>query len=395
MPENIPFVDLRAQHDQVRAEIEASIKEIIDRSSFIGGSYVAQFEHEFADYLNAKEAIAVANGTDALWLSMVACGVQPGEAVITVANTFIATVEAITRAGAYPLFVDIDLVTATMDTEALKSMLEDKCRVQDDGTLKHLETGRVIRAILPVHLYGLPADMKPILELSERYGLIVIEDTCQAHGAKYRLNGEWVRVGTLGTAAGFSFYPGKNLGAMGDGGAIATNDPELAVKLRWLRDHGQSEKYIHNTPYGWNSRLDAIQAAILSVKLKKLDEWNAARRQAAQQYRSELANLPIHLPVEPANSEHVYHLYVVRVEDREYLRQELGKRGIGTGLHYPIPLHLQEAYAHLGLKAGSFPNTERSAETIISLPMHPTLTAEQVQQVAQACTQILNIGEKA
>ena len=266
MPDTIPFVDLRAQHEQVRAEIEASIKEIIDRSSFIGGSYVAQFEREFAEYLNAQEAIAVANGTDALWLSLVACGVRPGEAVITVANTFIATVEAITRAGAHPLFVDIDLETATMDVDALRTLLEAECLVQDNGSLKHLETGRIIRAVLPVHLYGLPADMKPILDLAERFGLIVIEDACQAHGAKYLLDGKWVRAGTLGTAAGFSFYPGKNLGAMGDGGAIATNDPELAMKLRWLRDHGQSEnisitRRMDGTP-GWTlSRLLSFRSS--------------------------------------------------------------------------------------------------------------------------------------
>lgn len=394
MPDTIPFVDLRAQHEQVRAEIEASIKEIIDRSSFIGGSFVSQFEREFAEYLNVQETIAVANGTDALWLSLVACGIQPGEAVITVANTFIATVEAITRAGAQPMFVDIDLETATIDVGALKSLLKNECRVEDDGKVKHLTTGRVIKAILPVHLYGLPVDMKPILELADQYGLMVIEDACQAHGAKYRFNEKWVRTGSLGKAAGFSFYPGKNLGAMGDGGAISTNDPELAMKLRWLRDHGQSEKYIHNTPYGWNSRLDAIQAAILSVKLRKLDEWNSARRQAAEQYRQALANLPMRLPVEPENTQHVYHLYVIRVDDREYLRQELNKRGVGTGLHYPIPLHLQEAYAHLGLKAGSLPNTERSAQTILSLPMHPTLTSDQVLQVAQASSQILSVKEK-
>ena len=395
MPANIPFVDLRAQHEQVRAEIETSIKDIIDHSSFIGGSYVSTFEKEFASYLGVQEVIGVANGTDALWLSLIASGVQPGEAVITVPNTFIATVEAITRAGAYPLFVDINLETATIDVATLQSLLEKECAVQEDGRILHLSSRRIVRAMIPVHMYGLPVNIQPVMELAEKYGLIVIEDACQAHGARYRMNGEWKRTGTFGTATGFSFYPGKNLGAMGDGGAISTNDSELAAKLRWLRDHGSSEKYVHVTSEGWNSRLDAIQAAVLSAKLKKLDEWNTLRRAAADHYRNAFAGLPINLPVVPENAEHVYHLYVVRLEDREFLRQELSKEGIGTGLHYPIPLHLQKAYASLGLKNGQYPNTERSAKTILSLPMHPALTAQQIEQVAAACAKILSTVEGA
>jgi dTDP-4-amino-4,6-dideoxygalactose transaminase len=395
MPNNIPFVDLRAQHEQVRAEIEASIKDIIDRSSFIGGSYVTKFEREFAAYLGVSEVIGVANGTDALWLSLVACGVQPGEAVITVPNTFIATVEAITRAGAYPLFVDIDLETAVIDVRTLQALLENECAVQDDGRLLHLSSGRIVRALLPVHLYGLPVDIQPLLDLATKYGLLLIEDACQAHGARYRLNGEWKRAGGFGVAAGFSFYPGKNLGAMGDGGAISTNDRELASKLRWLRDHGSSEKYVHITSEGWNSRLDAIQAAVLSAKLAKLDEWNDLRRAAADHYRRAFAGLPIRLPVAPENTEHVYHLYVIRSDERELLRNELGKAGIGVGLHYPIPLHLQQAYRHLGLNKGQYPQTERSAETILSLPMHPALTAQQVEEVAVACARILALAEGA
>jgi dTDP-4-amino-4,6-dideoxygalactose transaminase len=386
---NIPFVDLRAQHEEVRAEIESAIRDIIDRSSFIGGSYVTAFEHQFADFLGVKEVVGVANGTDALWLAMVALGIGPGNAMITAPNTFIATVEAITRTGAQPLFVDINLDTATIDPNLLRQFLEQDCRVEDNGRVLHLGSGLHVAAILPVHLYGLPADMQPILELAAEYGLLVIEDACQAHGAKYRLNGAWQRVGGLGAAGAFSFYPAKNLGAMGDGGAISTNDPVLAGKLRTLRDHGSRDKYIHPTSSGWNSRLDALQAAVLAIKLKKLDEWNARRRAIAAHYRQALAGLPLALPVEPDYAEHVYHLYVVRTHDREALRKALGERGVGVGLHYPIPLHLQTAYTALGYPAGSFPNAERSAATLLSLPMHPAMSPEQVEQVGRACADIL------
>jgi dTDP-4-amino-4,6-dideoxygalactose transaminase len=389
MSANIPFVDLRAQHEEIRTEIETYIKDIIDRSSFIGGNYVANFEREFAGYLGAEQVVGVASGTDALWLGLISTGVQPGDAVITVPNTFIATVEAITRAGAHPLFVDIDLQTANMDVDSLKAFLEAECHIQDDGRVIHSKTGRRIAAILPVHLYGLPANVKPILDLGENYSLPIVEDACQAHGARYRMNGDWKRAGTLGAVAGFSFYPGKNLGAMGDAGAVVTNDSELANKMRWLRDHGQSQKYIHVSSQGWNSRLDAIQAAVLSAKLKRLDEWNARRRRAAALYREALADLPLDLPIEPDYAEHVYHLFVVRATDRESLRKELSVRGIGVGLHYPIPLHLQEAYDYLGLKEGTFPNTERSASTLLSLPMHPALSLDQIERVGKVCADFL------
>jgi dTDP-4-amino-4,6-dideoxygalactose transaminase len=392
MTSSIPFVDLRAQHEEVRGEIEAAIRDIIDRSSFIGGKYVSSFEKEFADYLGAREAIAVANGTDALWLGLIATGTETGDVVITVPNTFIATVEAITRCGAHPLFVDINLETATMDINALNHFLENECVQEEDGNVVHKKSGRHVSAILPVHLYGLPVNMQPLMDLAKTYSLPIVEDACQAHGAKYLLDGQWKRVGTLGSIAGFSFYPGKNLGAMGDGGAVVTNDPELALKIRWLRDHGQSEKYIHVTSHGWNSRLDTIQAAVLSAKLKRLDDWNTNRRRAASYYKEVLGSLPLELPVEPDYAQHVYHLYVIRASDREYLRQELSSRGIGVGLHYPIPLHLQKAYTHLDLAEGSFPQTERSASTILSLPMHPSLTLNQIEEVGKACREIL--GEK-
>jgi dTDP-4-amino-4,6-dideoxygalactose transaminase len=326
MTSKVSFVDLRAQHEEVRSDIEAAIQDIINRSSFIGGSYVDQFEREFAAYLGVAECVGVANGTDALWLGLIAAGVKPGEMVITVPNTFIATVEAITRASANPLFVDIDLLTATMDVNALRRLLETECTRGEDGQTIHAKTGSIVSAILPVHLYGFPADMEPILALAKEYHLVVIEDACQAQGTRYRMNGDWVRAGSLGVAAGFSFYPGKNLGAMGDAGAVVTNDQEMAQKMRWLRDHGSSEKYIHNTSLGWNSRLDAIQAAILSAKLKKLDEWNQRRRMAAGQYRQALANLPLELPVEPEYGEHIYHLFVVRAADRESLRERLERK---------------------------------------------------------------------
>ncbi len=389
MSEVVSFVDLRAQNEEVRAEIEDAINDIINRSCFIGGDYVIKFERQFAEYIGVREAVAVANGTEALWLGLIAAGIGKNDAVITVPNTFIATVEAITRTGAYPLFVDIDLDTALISLEQLTAFLERDCRREENGQTIHLRTGRRVAAIMPVHLYGLPVDMKPLLSLAGKYNLVVIEDACQAHGAKYRMNGEWKRIGTFGKASGFSFYPAKNLGAMGDGGAVVTDDLELASKIRWLRDHGSSEKYVHQTPDGWNSRLDAIQGAVLSAKLRKLDEWNALRRKAAALYRELLAELPLDLPVSPDYAEQVYHLYVIRAEDREYLRSELGARGIHSGLHYPVPLHLQKAYAYLELPEGSFPNAERSAATILSLPMHPALTRSQIERVGDVCGELL------
>jgi dTDP-4-amino-4,6-dideoxygalactose transaminase len=379
----IPFVDLRAQHEEIRSEIETAISDIIDRSSFIGGSYVANFERQFAEYIGVREAVAVANGTDALWLGLIACGIGAGDAVITVPNTFIATVEAITRTGAQPLFVDIDLQTSNLDLQALRHFLEEACIRQDDGRVVHKASGLRVAAVMPVHLYGLPVDIASLQEIADSYSLVIVEDACQAHGARYKIGGEWKRAGSVGKAAGFSFYPGKNLGAMGDGGAVVANDPEMAQKMRWLRDHGSSEKYIHETADGWNSRLDSIQAAVLSIKLKKLDEWNACRRQAADLYHKVLTGLPLALPEEPDYAEPVYHLFVVRMEHRERLRKQLTERGVGVGLHYPIPLHLQKAYNYLGLKEGSFPNSELSAATLLSLPMHPFLKPDQIQTVGK------------
>ena len=389
MVKAVNFVDLADQHASIRAQIESSISDIIDCSSFIGGDYVKSFEREFAEFIGVREAIGVANGTDALWLSMTAAGIGDEDAVITTPNTFIASVEAITRTGALPVFMDINLKTALLDMEKLSLFLETDCHQNDEGQTIHTNSGRHLAAVMPVHLYGLPVDVAPLLELSQQYNFIIIEDACQAHGARYLMNGAWQKAGSFGLTAGFSFYPAKNLGAIGDGGAIVTDDSELAEKIRWLRDHGSSEKYIHQTPYGWNSRLDAIQAAVLSIKLQRLDEWNALRRQAAVHYRELLSDLPLALPVEPYYAEHVYHLYVVRAEERETLQRELGTRGIHTGLHYPIPLHLQAAYQHLGIPRGAFPNAEQSAATLLSLPMHQAITLEQVERVRDACGDVL------
>lgn len=387
--EKIEFVDLHAQHGPLLDEINAAINEILSNSSFIGGAPVSRFEAEFATYLGVQDVIGVGNGTDALWLALVAGGIGPGDAVITVPNTFIATVEAITRAGAYPLFVDIDLLTYNLSPDALSEFLAHQCTVDDDGHLRHLRTGTRVAAVLPVHLYGLPANLQAISEICEQHQLTLIEDACQAHGAKIRVNGDWKRAGTLGSAAAFSFYPGKNLGAIGDAGAVVTNNPEAAAKMRVLRNHGSSEKYIHTTPYGWNARLDSIQSAVLSIKLRYLDEWNRYRYQVAQWYREGLDGLPVELPYEPPDCQHVYHLYVIRTEERDQLRKALIDCGIETGIHYPIPIHLQEAYRGMNLPVGSFPNTELSARTILSLPMHPFITREQVNQVCQACAALL------
>lgn len=385
----IPFVDLHAQHAAVRAEIDEAIAAVLDRSAFIGGDALEHFESELAHYLGVKEAVGVSNGTDALWLALVAAGVRPGDGVITTPNTFIATVEAITRAGAHPMFVDIDLDTALMSPLALQAFLEGECFQDQQGRLQHNASGRPVTAVLPVHLYGLMADLPALQALCDEYGLVLVEDACQAHGAACRVEGVWKKAGSLGSAAAFSFYPGKNLGAIGDAGAVVTNDAALAAQMRVLRNHGSDTKYVHTSSLGWNARLDAIQAAVLSVKLKKLDEWNECRRQAAAQYHRQLQGTGLVLPVEPPDRQHVFHLYVVRTEQRDRLRQELAQMGIDTGIHYPIPLHLQKAYEWLNLPPGSYPAAEKSAQTIVSLPMHPYLTPDQVAQVCQACEDIL------
>lgn len=388
---HIPFVDLRAQHDELWPQIEAAIGDVIDRSAFIGGAMVETFERNFAAFCSSRHAVGCANGTDALKLALMACGVRQGDEVITVPHTFIATTEAISLVGAYPAFVDIDRATYNLSPHKLGEFLEHQCRLGRDGHLVNLDTGRPVVAVMPVHMYGLPADMQPIRQLAERYNLHVIEDACQAHGATYRLDGEARSTGTLGDAAAFSFYPGKNLGAMGEGGAVTTNDARMDRAMRIWRDHGQSEKYVHVSPDGWNGRLDTLQCAILDVKLQKLHEWNEQRRQAARWYCERLAgNEQVILPVEPTGRAHVYHLFVVRLPDRERVRHALSEQGIGVGLHYPIPLHLQAAYRDMGWHAGDFPEAEAAAASILSLPMFPHITEAQVDVVCSHLLEYVN-----
>lgn len=393
---HIPFVDLGLQHDEVRAEIMARINQIIDSSAFIGGAAVQEFEAHFAAYCDTRHAVACANGTDALKLALMACGVRNGDEVITVPHTFIATVEALTMIGAHPVFVDIDAPTYHMSPTRLAEFLETGCQRTGDGRVVNRQTGRPVVAVLPVHLYGLPVDMRPILELARHYDLKVVEDACQAHGATYHMDGSPRRVGTLGDAAAFSFYPGKNLGGLGEGGAVTTADAQMDHAMRIWRDHGQTERYIHATPDGWNGRLDAIQCAALDVKLARLDAWNARRRQAAQWYHERLTNMEqVVLPTAPEGRTHVYHLFVVRLPERERARATLTEQGIGVGLHYPLPLHLQPAYRDLGWRAGDFPEAERAAATILSLPMFPHITEAQVDQVCAALQAGLQRGRGA
>lgn len=386
---NVPFVNLRAMHEEIRPWIEAAFKDIIDRSSFIGGTYVDIFEKDFATYCGIQQVVACASGTDAVKLALMAAGVRSGDSVITVSHTFIATVEAISLIGAHPIFIEIDPATFHLSPHALETFFQENCYLGPDGHWVDGKSGSPITTVLPVHLYGLMADMKPILELARRYNLFVIEDACQAHGASYELEGQLRKAGSIGQAGAFSFYPGKNLGAMGEGGAVATNDEQAARRMRLWRDHGSSQKYIHVAPDGWNSRLDSLQCAILDIKLKKLDEWNACRCQIARWYQERLdGNEKIILPQVPAGRQHVYHLYVVRVPERDRVYKELGARGIGCGLHYPVPLHLQTAYRILGYRKGDLPVTEAIADSIISLPMFPHMTKEMVDFV---CSELKSI----
>ena len=385
----VPFADLGALHREVREEVDSLMAEIIDQSSFIGGPYVKTFEEAFADYCGTRFAVSCASGTAALKLALMAAGVRPDEEVITVPHTFVATIEAIVAVGAHPVFVDIEKDTYNISPDRLAEFLENQCQVQPDGRLVNKSSKRPVTAVLPVHLYGLAVDMEPILSLAERFHLNVIEDAAQAHGALYSMNGEKKQAGTFGEAGAFSFYPGKNLGAMGDGGAVVTDDPERDRKMRVWRDHGQSEKYIYVSPRGWNMRLDALQCAVLSAKLPRLDDWNEGRRKAAGWYRERLQDDRIVLPVEPAGRRHVYHVFVVCLPDRLRVSEELAGRGVQTGLHYPISLHLQEGYRYLGYQEGDLPEAEAAAESILSLPMFPHMTEEQVHYVCKNLLEVL------
>src|ERR1022692_3974757 len=393
-PDKIPFLDLVTLHSELKDELSAVFSRALDSAGFIGGPMVEEFERDFAAFCTTQHCAGVGSGTDALRFALIAAGIGPGAIVLTVPNTFIATTEAISQAGARPDFIDIDERTYNMDPRKLARYLETECVVDGNcGAVIHRKLGIPVKAIVPVHLYGQTADMDPILELAERYRLVVIEDACQAHGAEYfsgagassacqPATGRWKKAGSMGRAAAFSFYPGKNLGACGEAGAVTTNDAELAQKIRMLRDHGQNRKYYHEVE-GYNGRLDAIQAGILTVKLRHLPEWTARRREAAARYRELFiqAGAGELVPFEPEWAKAVYHLYVVRVPDREGLMRHLAEAGIGTGIHYPVPLHLQKAYASLGYRAGDFPVAERTASEIVSLPMFPQLTADQQERV--------------
>ncbi len=389
--EVIPFLDLISQHRELEEELVAASRDAIKSAWFIGGPAVEGFEKEFAAYCGAKYCIAVANGTDAVRFALMGAGIRDGDAVITVPHTFIATVEAISQAGAATEFVDIDERTYNMSPDRLKEYLEG-CKT-DPATGRPIgqRSGKPIKAIVPVHLYGQIADMNAIEALAQRYGLFVVEDACQAHGAEYFSRsdaneaGVWRRAGTLGKAAAFSFYPGKNLGACGEAGAVTTDDEGIAKYVRMIRDHGQAQKYYHDLE-GYNGRMDAMQAAFLRIKLRHLDKWTKQRRQAAAQYHDLLSrvvrNDDPRVPYEPTWSKAVYHLYVIRTKERDALAAHLKTTGIQTGLHYPVPLHRQKCYLDWGYAEGSFPVTERAAREILSLPMFPGLTEAQIRRVA-------------
>ncbi|NJO84075.1 MAG: DegT/DnrJ/EryC1/StrS family aminotransferase [Blastochloris sp.] len=360
--EPIPFVDLKAQHAPISAEISEAVHRVIQKTNFILGDEVSLFEEEFAAYCENTYAVGVDSGTAALELAIRAHGLGPGDEIITTANTFIATVFAISHTGATPVLVDVDAQTYTMDVAALERAITPRTK-----------------AIVPVQLYGQPADMDAIMELARQHHLIVMEDAAQAHGARYKGK----RVGSLAHTSAFSFYPAKNLGCCGDGGAVVTSDAQVANTIKVLRNCGQSEKNYHPL-IGHNHRLDTMQAAILRIKLKHIDAWNAGRRQAARRYYELLAGHPgIVAPEEAAYAESVWHLYVVRVEEREALQKYLSEQGISTGIHYPVPIHVQEAYKSLGYPEGSFPITEQYAPQIVSLPMFAELTDEAIQYVVE------------
>lgn len=363
----VKFVDLSAQHKALETEIKEVFHRVLANCSFVLGPEVERFEKSFAAYCEVPHCVAVTNGTAALQLVLQGLGVGPGDEVITVAHTFIATAEAINAAGARPVFIDIDPISYTMDPALLDKAITPRTK-----------------AIIPVHLYGQPADMDAINAVAAKHNLPVIEDSCQAHGAKYKAR----RAGSLGTAACFSFYPSKNLGACGEGGAITTNNAELAKKLRMLRDHGSVKKYEHDFP-AYNLRLEGIQGGVLAVKLPHLDGWNANRRALAMRYNELFAGSKIATPQQMSYAEHVYHLYVVVVEDREALRKALSEQGIENGLHYPVPLHLQKAYADLGYKKGDFPVSEHVAANHVSLPMYAELPVEHVEHVAKTVLEIV------
>lgn len=359
---DIPLVDLKAQYNSIRAEVDTAIQRVLDNTSFILGSEVSGFEEVFAAYVNARGAVGVASGTSALALALIACGIGKDDEVITVAHTFTATAEAIMHVGARPVFVDIDRESFGMDVALVEAAITPRTR-----------------ALLPVHLYGHPAEMDSLLDIAERHDLYLIEDAAQAHGAEYKDR----RCGSMGHLACFSFYPGKNLGAYGDAGIVTGNDERLLARVRLLRDHGRTGKYVHEE-IGWGERIDALQAAILRVKLPHLEDWTEARRAHAKQYDELLDKLDLERPKAGAHVRHVYHLYVVRTPQRDGLIAHLKQRGVNAGIHYPIPLHRQPAYMKLGYDHVRLPVTEQIADEIVSLPIYPEMTGEQIRYVVNA-----------
>jgi len=365
----VPFLDLKVQYESIREEIDTAVWRVIERTAFAGGPFVAEFEEAFATAVGAEHAIGVSSGTSALWLALVAAGIGPGDEVITVPNTFIATAEAVSFCGATPVFVDIDESTYTMDPALLEGAITPRTK-----------------AVIPVHLFGQTADMNPIMEIARAHELMVLEDAAQAHGAGYLGR----PAGSMGDAAAFSFYPGKNLGAYGEAGAVVTNDAGLATRIRMLRDHGQEQKYSHRM-IGWNARMDGIQGAVLGVKLRHLDAWNESRRANARAYVEALSGAAgVVSPAEAPGRRHVYHVFAVRVPSRDEVIEKLRACEIGCGIHYPVPVHLQEAYRGLGLEKGSFPVAERCAREFLSLPMFPELTSEQIAFVAREILSVMD-----
>ncbi|MBX7246436.1 MAG: DegT/DnrJ/EryC1/StrS family aminotransferase [Candidatus Sumerlaeaceae bacterium] len=363
----VPFLDLKTPHREIWPEVLPVLEDAFKNAAFIGGPQVAGFEKEFAEFCGMEHCASVNSGTDALHLAFRALGIGPGDEVITVPHTFIATTEAISLAGAKPVFVDIEPKTCTIDPGKIEAAITPQTK-----------------GIVPVHLYGQCADMDPILDIAKKRKLAVIEDAAQAHGATYKGR----LAGSMGHAGAFSFYPGKNLGAAGEGGAVVATDKAVVDRVRQLRDHGQAQKYYHDVE-GVNARMDALQAIVLRPKLKRLSDWNKARARAAEYYNKRFAGSQrIGVVHKPEHNFHIYHLYVVFVDNRDTVATELGKRGIGTGLHYPLPLHLQKAYASMGHKQGDFPVTERVASRLLSLPMFPTITDEQLAHVADSLLEI-------
>ncbi len=364
---HIPYFDLRAQYADLRDEIRAALERVCQNAAFILGEEVMRFETEFAAYCEARHCVALNSGTSALHLALLAVGVGPGDEVISTPNTFVATAEAILYVGAKPVFVDIDPATANIDPSRIEKALTPRTK-----------------AIVPVHLYGRPAHLDPILRVAREHNLAVVEDACQAHGARYRGK----RVGSLGRAAAFSFYPSKNLGAYGEAGALVTNDDEIAQFARAMRDHGQRSRYFYDY-VGYNYRMDGFQGAVLRVKLRRLEELTRKRQHLAHLYRGVLAGARVDMPNDDPQDECVYHLFVVYVDDRDGVRARLEAGGVQTGVHYPLPLHLQRAYGTLGYRVGSFPRTEYACQRVLSMPLFPELTAEQVEQGASALVQLV------